>query len=413
MVLEATMICVDNSEWMRNGDFTPNRFESQKDAVNLVTGSKINTNPQSTVGLIASAGQSVSVLCTLTGDAGRILAAVHKVQIEGNANFMAAVQVAQLALKHRNNKRQEQRIIIFVGSPIKETAKELERLGKRLKKNKVAVDVISYINENQDKLDAFINAVNNNNSHMLALLPGGISAVSEMLLSSPIITTDGGNTGGFEFGVDPNVDPELAMVLRMSMEEEEKRRAAETEKKNQEGKPKVEPSEAGIQQQSGETKTAETAPKEEAPKQEGDTEMAEATPANEEDDDLLQQALAMSVEPTSVADHPKEQPKLIKEDYKEDKKDESMEDELDEDLRLALEMSLQETSPQEEKSKVSTQEKEDLDLSQVAQDPEFMKSVLANLPGVDADDPSIKSVIESITQETKEDKDKEKDKEKK
>jgi len=134
MVLEATMICVDNSEWMRNGDFTPNRFESQKDAVNLVTGSKINTNPQSTVGLIASAGQSVSVLCTLTGDAGRILAAVHKVQIEGNANFMAAVQVAQLALKHRNNKRQEQRIIIFVGSPIKETAKELERLGKRLKK---------------------------------------------------------------------------------------------------------------------------------------------------------------------------------------------------------------------------------------------------------------------------------------
>ena len=27
MVLEATMVCVDNSEWMRNGDFTPTRFE--------------------------------------------------------------------------------------------------------------------------------------------------------------------------------------------------------------------------------------------------------------------------------------------------------------------------------------------------------------------------------------------------
>ena len=27
MPLEATMVCVDNSEWMRNGDFTPTRFE--------------------------------------------------------------------------------------------------------------------------------------------------------------------------------------------------------------------------------------------------------------------------------------------------------------------------------------------------------------------------------------------------
>ena len=27
MVLEATMVCVDNSEWMRNADFAPTRFE--------------------------------------------------------------------------------------------------------------------------------------------------------------------------------------------------------------------------------------------------------------------------------------------------------------------------------------------------------------------------------------------------
>ena len=53
-------------------------------------------------------------------------------------------QVASLALKHRQNKHQRQRIIIFVGSPLMEDQKELVKLGKKLKKNDVAVDVINF-----------------------------------------------------------------------------------------------------------------------------------------------------------------------------------------------------------------------------------------------------------------------------
>ena len=34
------MICIDNSEWMRNGDYAPNRFQSQAEAVNLICGAK-------------------------------------------------------------------------------------------------------------------------------------------------------------------------------------------------------------------------------------------------------------------------------------------------------------------------------------------------------------------------------------
>ncbi len=34
--------------------------------------------------------------------------------------------------------------------------------------------------------------------------------------------------GGFEFGIDPNDDPELALALRVSMEEQRARQAAET-----------------------------------------------------------------------------------------------------------------------------------------------------------------------------------------
>lgn len=32
MPLESTMICLDNSEWMRNGDYAPNRLAAQQDA---------------------------------------------------------------------------------------------------------------------------------------------------------------------------------------------------------------------------------------------------------------------------------------------------------------------------------------------------------------------------------------------
>lgn len=38
--LQATMICIDNSEWMRNGDYSPTRIQAQVDAVNLICGAK-------------------------------------------------------------------------------------------------------------------------------------------------------------------------------------------------------------------------------------------------------------------------------------------------------------------------------------------------------------------------------------
>ena len=49
MSLEATVVCVDNSEWTRNGDFAPSRWHAQADAVNLLAGAKTQANPENTV----------------------------------------------------------------------------------------------------------------------------------------------------------------------------------------------------------------------------------------------------------------------------------------------------------------------------------------------------------------------------
>lgn len=76
------------------------------------------------------------------------------------------------------------------------------------------------------------------NSHLLTIAASA-RLLSDQIISSPILMeSDGagpsasgeaaGSSGQFEFGVDPSMDPELAMALRMSLEEEQARqRAAE------------------------------------------------------------------------------------------------------------------------------------------------------------------------------------------
>lgn len=42
---------------MRNGDYIPSRLEAQHDAANLLCGTKTQSNPESTVGVLAMAGK--------------------------------------------------------------------------------------------------------------------------------------------------------------------------------------------------------------------------------------------------------------------------------------------------------------------------------------------------------------------
>uniref|UniRef100_A0A671VSH0 26S proteasome non-ATPase regulatory subunit 4 n=1 Tax=Sparus aurata TaxID=8175 RepID=A0A671VSH0_SPAAU len=218
MVLESTMVCVDNSEYMRNGDFLPTRLQAQQDAVNIVCHSKTRTNPENNVGLITMAN-NCEVLTTLTPDSGRILSKLHAVQPKGKICFCTGIRVAHLALKHRQGKNHKMRIIAFVGSPVEDNEKDVRF--KRLKKEKVNVDIINFGEEevNTEKLTAFINTLNGKEgtgSHLVTVPPG--PSLADALLSSPILAGEGGSMMGlgasdFEFGVDPSADPETSRVI--------------------------------------------------------------------------------------------------------------------------------------------------------------------------------------------------------
>ncbi|KAG7376957.1 26S proteasome non-ATPase regulatory subunit 4 [Phytophthora pseudosyringae] len=225
---------------MRNGDYIPSRLEAQHDAANLLCGTKTQANPESTVGVLAMAGKSIQVLASPTDNMGTLLSAIHRVQVGGAMKLANAIQVAQLALKHRRNKTGGQRVVVFIGSPIEEDEKQLTKIGKLLKKNNIAVDVVSMgeLDANAPKLQAFVDAASSNSNSHLVTVPAGVLP-SDVLVSSPVLHGDdgaaaaaasSGGGGGDAFaeygGVDPTMDPELALALRVSMEEERARQEA-------------------------------------------------------------------------------------------------------------------------------------------------------------------------------------------
>lgn len=197
MVLEAVMLCVDNSESGRNCDYAPSRFAAQQEACTLITSHKINANQETTVGLLTMSGSHIDVLVSPTRSIGAIQTALaSQVRIKGHeSRFAAAVKTAALALKNRPNKNQRQRIIVFVASPLEPLSlDELLKVGRQLKKNGVSIDCINYglentaSNDNVERLEQFVQSVNNsdNTSHLLNV-PVGPHHLSDMILNSPLL----------------------------------------------------------------------------------------------------------------------------------------------------------------------------------------------------------------------------------
>ena len=96
----------------------------------------------------------------------------------------------QLALKHRQNKNHKTRIVVFVGSPLEADESTLVKVAKKLKKEKVNVDIVSFGEDevNADALKKFIETVNGKDgtgSHLVTIPPG--PHLSDALISSPIV----------------------------------------------------------------------------------------------------------------------------------------------------------------------------------------------------------------------------------
>eukprot|EP01088_Endostelium_zonatum_P016775 TRINITY_DN4670_c0_g1_i1.p1 TRINITY_DN4670_c0_g1~~TRINITY_DN4670_c0_g1_i1.p1 ORF type:complete len:319 (-),score=122.50 TRINITY_DN4670_c0_g1_i1:105-1061(-) len=235
MVKESTVICIDNSEHMRNGDYSPSRMEAQAQAVNWLMNNKYGGNAENTVGILKMSGgvEALVAPCPRSGT-GKLISALHEVKIGGKLDFLSSVQIAQLVLKHRRNKDQQQRMILFIGSPLEKTdTKAMVRIGKGLKKNNVAVDIVSFgeADANKEVLTAFINEVNSNNNSNIVSVPAGVmTSLKDAIRQSSIVEGGAGAAGGAagegagEFGEE---DQDLMAAINASIEDERRRKASE------------------------------------------------------------------------------------------------------------------------------------------------------------------------------------------
>ncbi|TDG42089.1 hypothetical protein AWZ03_011491 [Drosophila navojoa] len=380
MVLESTMICFDNSDYQRNGDYFPTRLNVQKDGINLVCLTKLRSNPENNVGLM-TLSNTVEVLATLTSDVGRIFSKMHLIQPKGEINLLTGIRIAHLVLKHRQGKNHKMRIVVFVGSPINNEEGELVKQAKRLKKEKVNVDIVSFGDHgnNIEILTAFINALNGKDgtgSHLVSVPRG--SALSDALLSSPIIQGEDGmgaaGLGGavFEFGVDPNEDPELALALRVSMEEQRQRQESEQRRADSAGGAEAAPPSIATSGDSG----AERSP-------------VVTLPNSNSEEAMLQRALALSTE--TPEDNLPDFANMTEE----------------EQIAFAMQMSMQDAADDTVTQQAKRPKTEDAaapmdvdeDYSEVIGDPAFLQSVLENLPGVDPQSEAVRDAVGSLNKD--------------
>ena len=232
---EATIICIDNSDWTRNGDYIPNRFQAQISAANIIIENRCETNPENTMGIMATAGKRVEMIATLTNDESRLLGAMSNIPINGECDIYSALSISILCLKHRANTNQKQRVILFIGSPIKSSVESLVNIGKKLKKYNVAVDIISFghVEENREAIDALLKEVNNKNNSSLLEVPLG-SFIMDSLFTSPIMGNNmgaegnQGQDGGVGGGNAPNMggvsqfEHDMNLAMQMSLQEANK-----------------------------------------------------------------------------------------------------------------------------------------------------------------------------------------------
>lgn len=325
------------------------------------------------------AGKRPEIYLTQTNDIGRLSNTIStKLPIHGFIDLVRSIKIAQLSLKHRQNKNQKQRLVVFVGSPLENLDdREMVKLGKQLRKNDVAIDVVNFgHSENIPLLTKLVENCNKGgNSHMIDVGYGG--NIADTLITSPVVAYDAGFEGvpadgaegvaqpgatGGQFaeygGYDPNLDPEMAMAIRISLEEA----------KYQGNKPE-------------DAKEGETAGKPDQPSAAGaDAEMKDDQPTAKEANE--------------------------EQDMEEDEED------YDEALKQALLLSMQGAEPEKEETKDQKQEQKQTDEGNEVFDEEFIGEIMNDL-GVDMTEDAVKNLLgdEKKDEEKKDNKDKKERKE--
>ncbi len=124
-------------------------------------------------------------------------------------------------MKHRTNKNQKERVVVFLASEISGSQDNLLTIAKQFRRNGTNLDIVNVCcPSNKQIIEKMMDIVNVEDKSNFLNYEGGMTLLVDSLKSSPIMNNIGA------IGQLPNndyMDEELQMVLRISLEEEQKR----------------------------------------------------------------------------------------------------------------------------------------------------------------------------------------------
>jgi hypothetical protein len=187
-IIENVMICFDNSEEMKKIDLSFDASQTQKEAVLMISKTILSQNMLNNVGIVALSNET-QLIQTLTSSSDIICRKLDTIETNGQIDLISGIRTAFSEIINRAPKRLRMRIIAFVGSFVNSNLKELKDLAKELREAKVLliVDIISFgkIEANFDKLNAFINELQNESSNLFTVK--NTKLLSQALIGSPIL----------------------------------------------------------------------------------------------------------------------------------------------------------------------------------------------------------------------------------
>lgn len=214
---QAVVILIDNSETTINGDFFPDRLDAQKIAAERLSHFIFSQSPKSQIAIGSLAKDSFGIIRSLTSNFYKIEDTIAKIERGGPAQLVNVIRSSFLTLHYRHDDIKIKRIVVFICSEHDMTTELISsKLAQAANKEDVSIDIIAFGDDVNctDILQEFTQKLHNPSFYVESTLSSTI--LSDVVLSSPIITRN-------EEQPDANYenDPELALTLRLSMEQDE------------------------------------------------------------------------------------------------------------------------------------------------------------------------------------------------
>lgn len=204
------MIIIDNTMYMQNQDYMPNRYVLQTEIITSIINKMLSSEFENAVGIVPIAQFSPNYLVTPTHSRKNILRFMSNLKLDHNHALFRAFELAHISNVHRNMAKKH--ILAFIGSPVDVECDDTLR--KCIDKVQEAVEAgfvvdIVFFGEARDYKDWFEAEIQSENFRCGVVNENDdMYSVTMSLISESVMEEN---------------DPELAMALKMSMEEANKK----------------------------------------------------------------------------------------------------------------------------------------------------------------------------------------------